>query len=170
MGPSWSGLGAIWGHLGRCNASRPPPPVQIQGEVAGGGVYKPFPEGEEGGWTRKRSKPLTPERAGEIRRPPVSSLSILLRCVVPCHAVLGCAVLLCCALLCHTAHAMPCYAVLCYAMLCYASLRCVSAVSAVSELDALGSNARAAYTCETQGAPVPPLIATNCPEFRPRSD
>ena len=86
-------------------------------------------------------------------------------CAMPCCARMRRAVMLCFALP-HCA----CYAVLCGAMLCYASLRCVSAVSAVSELDALGSNARSAYTCETQGAPVPPLISTNCHEFRPRSD
>ena len=42
----------------------------------------------------------------------------------------------------------------CYRMQRYAV--CVYAVSDVSELDALESNARATYTCETQGARTPP--------------
>ena len=55
----------------------------------------------------------------------------------------------CCALLCRGASAMRCHAG-------YAVLRC--------------GNARHAYTGETQGAQVAPLIATNCLEFGPRSD
>ena len=62
--PSWSSswalrgaLGAILGHLGRSNASRPPPSRSRGG---GRGRGKPLPEGEEGGWKRKLPRPPTP--------------------------------------------------------------------------------------------------------------
>ena len=63
-------LGAVLGHLGRPNASRPAPSRSV-------GRGKPLPEGEEGGWKRKLPRPPTPRGlVGLISRSVVASMVV----------------------------------------------------------------------------------------------